>query len=360
VCVCATSPHHTLLPQQQRAASLLLRRHGSPLVVRSLGRQLAAGRAQDHASSELATPHALVQALALGQLSEEPTDEAVTGTVLVDDRLLRQLDAGEVADLAVHAHHGRLGAVGDHNGAAARAVQLGQRGDGECDIRRAGASHAVGSSPGSGLGLVAEHVVGVVHDLGQGLREHGRDERRRKVQGVDLAVGSAVLAGGDHGVWGHGEEEAGAVHDGGVVQDGLLENRHTARFGHVNTARWLRNDIGMASSHTRRVVSYLALVSVEVGLLVVVGGGKVGHQRALGVLDQHSARASCGLAVHLVVDVDTVGSGGLTQLGTEVVFADAANVGGAALVTQHPLGNTDGVLRGATGDVVNLLREDST
>eukprot|EP00959_Pyramimonas_sp_CCMP1952_P404105 8467723-Pyramimonas_sp.AAC.1 len=53
------------------------------------------------------------------QLGKEATHEGIAGAVGVHQILLLQLDHGEEGDLALPGHHGSVGTLGEHNGAAA-------------------------------------------------------------------------------------------------------------------------------------------------------------------------------------------------------------------------------------------------
>eukprot|EP00123_Amoebidium_parasiticum_P001337 comp12405_c0_seq1/m.7305 comp12405_c0_seq1/g.7305 ORF comp12405_c0_seq1/g.7305 comp12405_c0_seq1/m.7305 type:complete len:330 (+) comp12405_c0_seq1:559-1548(+) len=282
-------------------------------------RQGAAALLNDLLGRILATAHTVGNVLALRQLSQETTDKGITSSVCVDDLFLGKLLHGVLRHRAVDTDHGRQGTLCDHNHPRPAGVDLGQSCNFQGDLLYVLVAEVVVISKGLSLRLVAEDKVPVWCSLQHGLLEELAQEGCRQVHAEDLVVLCSLFGHVQNGVRGHSQEETSHV-----VDAGLLDTCPVLRLLHMID-------------------------------LVVVCGCKVRHKRPVGlVCDQHGAGAGGGCGVNHVVDTNLLGLGLLLHNAAKLIVTHTAHVGGDALGKQ-PLGHTDGVLGGTTGDVVDLI-----
>mmetsp|Transcript_40377 Transcript_40377/g.48953 ORF Transcript_40377/g.48953 Transcript_40377/m.48953 type:complete len:391 (-) Transcript_40377:49-1221(-) len=289
-----------------------------PVELGALG-QRAAGALDDNVGAVVARSAALRHVLAAHELGQEPTHERIASTVGVDEVLLCERDDGVQRHLAVLGDDGGVRALGEDNGAAARAVLLWQLGDLERNLR-----HVAGLPAGhlricDGLGLVTEEEVDIGKHVLHGGPEgrHLHDEGGGEVHGVDFGLCARVLGHLQHGVWGHRQEEPC-----GVVELGVL--------------------------HDLPVLRLLQMVN-----LVVVGRREVGAQGALAPEHADTAGTSGIGGLHEVRVHALLGALALHRLAV-VVTTDATHVGSSSLGHEHPLRDADAVKGGAAGDELNV------
>merc|ERR1719203_1450789 len=97
--------------------------------------------------------------------------------------------------------------------------------------------------------------------------------------------------------------------------------------------------------------------------LVIVCSGEIGAQRPLLVQNQTRAATCWSRGIFQVMRADPILLARLPQLLSIIVLANAAHVGCASWGLQHPLRNTDGVLRRSSRNVLHVrlgrhLRKD--
>mmetsp|Transcript_94706 Transcript_94706/g.197870 ORF Transcript_94706/g.197870 Transcript_94706/m.197870 type:complete len:281 (-) Transcript_94706:65-907(-) len=221
--------------------------------------------------------------------------------------------------MAVDGHDGGVAALGDDHSSLA-ALGAGDQGQASGDEGHVGGVPRLGLCPGPGLGLVAEEEVHQRHGLGEDGLEGGHlhQEGGRQVHAVEATIGSLLLGGLLDGVRGDGGEEASAVD-------------HLCSLDDLPVLR------GLAVVH-----------------LVVVGGVQVRAEGSLDAHNQGGAGAGGGALVLQVESLHSVGLAGLLQLVAVLVGANAAHVGSGVGLLEHPLGHSDGVLSGTTGDVLDV------
>merc|ERR1712167_439709 len=87
--------------------------------------------------------------------------------------------------------------------------------------------------------------------------------------------------------------------------------------------------------------------------LEVVGSAQVCAQRALWSDDEHCAAAGWRGRVNHVCSLYAIFVASFFHSFSVVVIADAAHISSGTRLLQHPLSNTDGVLSGSAGDVLD-------
>lgn len=175
------------------------------------------------------------------------------------------------------------------------------------------------STVSGGLTLVGKDIVSVCEGGGDLIGKEVNNEGGREVEAEDLVVRAEGFGDGFEGLDGHGEEETG-----GVV------------------------DLGGGNN-------LLGDVSLEVGRLEVVSGREVSDEGALPLLHEDGAGAGGGLLVNVVVSEHAVRGGGLLELLAKLVLPDGSHESGLAGLAHHPLGNADGVLGRAAGNVLGRV-----
>lgn len=258
----------------------------------------------------------------LDRLTEDQTREHTAG-----ERVARAVAVDNVVDLrrgvrkglraVLHSTDRRLAAVRDEHGA--RLVDHRRLvGDRLRDLAEVARLEVGRLRPRLGLGLVADHELGVGHH-GVHLRlEELRDERRREVEGEHLAGLLGVLGEHQRALHTVRQEEAAQVEVGSGLDRGL--------------------DVGR----------------LEVRLVKLLRSTQVGAQRAVVAGDHHGARAGGHRIVHLVERLEALAFVGGAQLLREVVLADAPDVRGGVL-REDVLHGARRVLRRAAGDVGHLV-----
>mmetsp|Transcript_12929 Transcript_12929/g.30664 ORF Transcript_12929/g.30664 Transcript_12929/m.30664 type:complete len:227 (-) Transcript_12929:234-914(-) len=223
-------------------------------------------------------------------------------------------------DLSIVHNDGRVEPLREHDRAAPHAIVLRHPRDPRGNLSHILRLPALRLGEGAGLVLVAEEEVRVREGLHQGRleRRHLHEERRREVQAIDLVVLAAELRHELHRLRGGGHEEAGAVHDLGVLNK--LPVLRLLHVGHVE----------------------------------LISRREVRDEGALAVLDAHAAGAG-GDRVHgLVADRHAVVCADLRHLLGVLVAADAAHVRSGARYLKHPLRDADAVLRCTSSNVLDV------
>mmetsp|Transcript_12077 Transcript_12077/g.31971 ORF Transcript_12077/g.31971 Transcript_12077/m.31971 type:complete len:385 (+) Transcript_12077:2738-3892(+) len=282
----------------------------------------AAGHLDDARRGVVSSAHHVGDVLChrAAELRQEAANERVSCAVRVNDLLLLHRRNGVVGHDTVSRDERVFPTLCEDNRALTSSVLLrkaGSLGRHLADVL-AVPTHRLAER--HRLRLVSEEVVNVRQEVLQRLQERGHlhDERRAEVQAVHLVLLAAVLRHLHHRVGRHGDEESGAV-------DNLRRLHH------------------------RPVLRLL-----EVRDLVVVRRREVRDEAALAVLDAHRARAGGRRLVHHVAYRDVVRRSLRLHLLAELVVSDASHVSGARVRRlQHPLADADGVLRRATGNVLD-------
>lgn len=272
-------------------------------------------------SKPLAHINTLSKRLALDKGTDKATRKSVTSTVGVNnlsgvnDMDRKVLDSGLSAGLKLVGgdHNGVVNTLGHNHNTGALGVGLGQHSHGLGNGRNVGGLNAVGVGVRLHLGLVANDVVPVDGRSVKGLLEELGQERGRQVHGEDLVSLGRVLAQGLDGRGAHRQVEA--TH---VVHLGVL--------------------------HNLPVLGLLEMLE-----LVVVGGGQIGSQRAVGAVDQGRALSGRDIVVDKVVRVDASGLVGLEQELAVLVLTDGSKVDNR-LGREDVLGTTCSVLGSTTSD----------
>jgi len=268
-----------------------------------------------------------IQVSTLKELTDETSDEAVTGTICVLDLFRRALDRSETADFATSCRStddGLLGTVGDDNIAAGLALSARKLTDflsDEVEVLGLLPLHLLGD--GGGFCLVAEEVIDILNHLAHVVPEEVGEERSRDVEHEVLTFRESALAEIDEGSRADSGEETLAVVHLGAGQC-LLNIRVGAQM----------LDLVELSSGKGRDESTL-LVSDE---CCTATGRPLVSLKEEGL----HARVSDGLAEDLAA----------------LVLANAANEGDTAGVglAEHPLKSTSSVHGGATRAVNDVRR----
>lgn len=284
---------------------------------------MSSGSLNDELGSPVSSQDAGLHVLSVDQLGKESSDKGITSSVGVDQEFLGQGLDGVLGDNTVAGNDGAFGTLGEDNGSGLTRL-LWQGGNGEGNLFEV-LSHAILLSVGGGFALVSEQEIGVFHGGGQLVSEKVDNEGCRKVEAESLVVGDGVFGNLDQGFDGNRQEKSSAVVNLGKLND------------------------------------LLGLFGGQVGWLEVVGGIEVGDQGSLSILDEGGAGSSGCFGILHVVDVDTVGLGALFQGLSSLVVSDASEKGsvlGLVAGAQHPLGNTNGVLGGTSGNVFRVVLFD--
>ena len=178
--------------------------------------------------------HALLNRLVLDELREEATDERVARAVRVDNVLGLDADHGVLGDgggaVGVRVgDDGRESAVRADDDAVALGVGLGEERHAAGDLGKVILAEVPlhGGGKGLELGLVADDVVPVGHQLEEGVLVKLGNEGGREVEGKDLVGRGGVLGGELGALGGRGQEEAADKDNLGLLEEvpllGLLE-----------------------------------------------------------------------------------------------------------------------------------------
>jgi len=175
--------------------------------------------------------NALLDGLSPGEHGKESTDESVSCSVGVYERLGGERDDSVLGNLAVLSDNGGLRSLGEDDDAGAGAVDLGHGADLEGDLSEVLAlvAEAMLLSVCLGLGLVAENVVGVWEGCGDLVGKEVNDEGGGEVEAEDLVGLGSVLSDGEEGLYRDGEEESSGVVDLGGGDDLRVRARGGAK-----------------------------------------------------------------------------------------------------------------------------------
>mmetsp|Transcript_38718 Transcript_38718/g.116314 ORF Transcript_38718/g.116314 Transcript_38718/m.116314 type:complete len:406 (+) Transcript_38718:64-1281(+) len=291
-------------------------------LVRALLPQRAPALLNDIPRGPVSRLYGLLHALALNELTQESSDEGISGPVGIHEQFLRERIDVVFRNLAVVRDDGRFRSLGEDDRPLSGFVLLGGGRDLERDLLEI-VAESVLLGVRLGLGFVAEEIIGVGEGRGDLIGEEIDDERGREVQAERLSLGDGVIGHPLEGFDRHREEETGDV-----VKLGRFDD-------------------------------LLGLGSVEVGRLEVVRGGEVGDEGSLTALDEDGAGSRGGRLVLHVMGPDAVGLGAILQgLAEFVALADGTHEGGGARHAggvEHPLGDADGILGGSAGDVLRVV-----
>lgn len=134
----------------------------------------------------MACQNRLIQVLAGDDSTKESTSKRIARAVGIHDLVIREHVDGEdlgLLRLVGSDHHGVLCTLGEHNGAVAGGVALGEKGNGSRDAGEVfGVGVAVRAGPCFGFGFVADDDVDVWQDLLQLGVEELDDEGCGKVE----------------------------------------------------------------------------------------------------------------------------------------------------------------------------------
>ena len=140
----------------------------------------------------MACQNRLIQVLAGDDSTKESTSKRIARTVGIHDLVIREHVDGEdlgLLRLVGSDHHGVLCTLGEHNGAVAGGVALGEKGNGARDAGEVfGVGVAVRAGPRFGFGFVADDDVDVWQDLLQLGVEELDDEWCGKVEHEGLGI----------------------------------------------------------------------------------------------------------------------------------------------------------------------------
>ena len=143
-------------------------------------------------SQGMACQNCIIQALTGDETTEESTSKRVPCAVGIHDLVIREHVDGEdlgLARLVGSDHDGVLRALGEHDGAAAGGVGLGEKGNGARDAGEIfGVGVAVCAGPCLGFGFVTDEDVDVWQDLLQLGAEELGDEGGGQVEHEGLRI----------------------------------------------------------------------------------------------------------------------------------------------------------------------------
>lgn len=148
-----------------------------------------------------------LDAFFLDELRQESADERVSGSIRVDDLLLRKTSHRELGHLITLHHNHWFGSLSEDDETWTSCL-LWQSRRLQGDFLDASGLPAVGLGERGGLVFVSEENVDVWNDFREFVEEELRDEWGRQVQRERLVEFGRVVGKLENGWWAHGDEEA--------------------------------------------------------------------------------------------------------------------------------------------------------
>lgn len=271
-------------------------------------------------SEPLAHVNGLLDGLALDDTGSEATSKGITGTVgIVDFGGINGVD-GVLLDLilALDGNDGRLGALGDDGNALALGVLLGEVGKSLGDLLDIGGVEAVGLGVGSGLALVADHIVPVGGRGIKGLLEELADEGGGEGKDEGLVAAGSLL---------------GELHDGGRA-DGEVVATDIVDLSVLDE----RPDLGL----------------LQVLKIVVVGGTELSAHGAVVAGNDNTATAGVDLRVDTVLNAETSLLDSIVEDGGVLVVTNTTEIDDA-VGREEVLSTAGGILGSTTSNQLSIV-----
>lgn len=272
------------------------------------------------ASEPLAPVDGVGEGVTINNTGAETAGKSITGTVGVVDLLLGKRVNRVLLNLilTLDGNNGGLGTLGDYGNTLALSVNLGEVSESLGNLLNISQAKLVRLGVGSGLGLVANHVVPVRGRSIKGLLEELRDEGSREGEDEGLVLPGGLL---------------GELHDGGRA-DSEVVTADIVGLGVLNESPDIR--------------------TLQMLKVVVVGGAELGAHTPVVAGDDNATAAGRDLGVHTVLNTEASLLAGLAEDIGVLVVANTTEVDDA-VGRQEVLGTTGSVLGGATGNQLGIV-----